>query len=486
MRIVTAAEAVAGISSGQQIYVQCAAATPSVLLDALVARAPELRDVSVVHLHCEGPGPHLAPEMAPHFRHRALFIGPNARAAIAEGRADYIPAFLSDVPRLFESRLLPLDAVLVNATPPDAHGFCSLGTSVEAMHAAIRAADQVIVQFNAAVPRTLGESFIHVSQIDYAVECDVPPYEVKTPPIGDVERRIGEFVADLVPDGATIQLGIGAIPAATALALRDKHDLGVHTEMFTDAVVDLVEAGVITGRRKERNRGKIVAAFMMGTRRLYEFVHDNPMVEMRAVDFTNDTHVIRSFDRMVAINSAIEIDLTGQVVADSIGHRMYSGVGGQMDFIRGAGLAAEGRAVIALPSIGGPGTSRIVASLREGAGVVTTRAHVRTVVTEWGVAELFGRSLRERATELIRIAHPDARDSARGGGARTQPPLTQGGRVEPVETSRGGHAALKESSRWTPGVPSDVHRGATVGRRALAPAGPNGTPFGPNGRCRPR
>jgi 4-hydroxybutyrate CoA-transferase len=410
MRIVTAAEAVSGIASGQQLYLQCAAATPSVLLDALVARAADLSDVSVVHLHCEGPGPHLTPEMAPHFRHRALFIGPNARQAIADGRADYVPIFLSDVPRLFDSGRLPLDAVFVNATPPDAHGFCSLGTSVEAMHAAIRAARTVIVQFNAGMPRTLGDSFIHVSQIDLAVECDVPPYEHPVGTFGEIERRIGEHVAELVPDGATLQLGIGAIPAATALALRDKRDLGVHTEMFTDSIVDLVEAGVVTGARKERNRGKLVTAFLMGTKRLYDFVDDNPMVEMRPVDFTNDTHVIRSFSRMVAINSAIEVDLSGQVVADSIGHRLYSGVGGQMDFMRGAGLAEEGRAIIALPSTARGGTSRIVASLREGAGVVTTRAHVRTVVTEWGVAELFGLSLRERAAELIRIAHPDARD----------------------------------------------------------------------------
>jgi 4-hydroxybutyrate CoA-transferase len=411
MRVVSAEEAVEGIESGQQIYLQCASATPSVLLDALVARAHELFNVRVLHLHCEGPGPHLARDMAPHFRHLALFIGPNARAAIAEGRADYIPVFLSDVPRLFDTGMLPLDAVFVNATPPDVHGFCSLGVSVEAMHAAIRAARTVIVQFNRSMPWTLGDSFIHVSQIDLAVECDVPPYEHPVGSIGDVERRIGEYIADLVPDGATIQLGIGAIPAATAVALRDKRDLGVHTEMFTDSIVDLVEAGVITGARKERNRGKIVTAFMIGTQRLYDFVKDNPMVEMRSVDFTNDTHVIRSFSRMAAINSAIEVDLTGQVVADSIGHRLYSGVGGQMDFIRGAGLATEGRAFIALPSTAAGGTaSRIVASLKEGAGVVTTRAHVRTVVTEWGVAELFGKSLRERATALIAVAHPDFRD----------------------------------------------------------------------------
>ena len=420
MQVVTPAQAVAGIQSGDQVYIHCAAATPSVLLDALVDRAPELEAVGIVHLHIEGPGPHLAPDMAQHFRHRALFIGPNARAAVNEGRADYVPVFLSDVPRLFESRTLPLDAVLVNATPPDRHGFCSLGTSVEAMHAAIRAAKTVIVQFNSSMPRTLGDSFVHVSDIDLAVEVDVPPYEHAVGRIGDVERRIGEFVADLVPDGATLQLGIGAIPAATAQALRDKRDLGIHTEMFTDPVVDLVEAGVVTGARKERNRGKVVTAFVMGTRRLYEFVHDNPMVEMRPVDFTNDTQVIRSFSRMVAINSAIEVDLTGQVVADSIGHRLYSGVGGQMDFVRGAALASEGRAIIALPSTAAGGSvSRITTALKEGAGIVTTRAHVRTVVTEWGVAELFGRSTRERAEALISIAHPDFRDSLAAEASRT-------------------------------------------------------------------
>jgi 4-hydroxybutyrate CoA-transferase len=411
MKVVSAAEAVAGIRSGQQVYLQCAAATPSVLLDALVARAPELRDVGMIHLHIEGPGPHLAPEMASHFRHRALFIGPNARAAVNEGRADFVPVFLSDVPRLFDSGALPIDVVLVNATPPDRHGFCSLGTSVEAMHAAIRAAKVVIVQFNRAMPRTLGDSFIHVDDIDLAVEVDQPPYEYTIGHIGPVERRIGEFVAELVPDGATLQLGIGAIPAAVALALADKKDLGIHTEMFTDPVVDLVEAGVVNGTRKERNRGKIVTAFMMGSKRLYDFVNDNPMVEMRPVDFTNDTHVIRTFERMVAINSAIEVDLSGQVAADSIGQRMYSGVGGQMDFVRGAGLALHGRAIIALPSTAADGTvSRIAPILRPGAGVVTTRAHVRTVVTEWGVAELFGTSLRERAKALIAIAHPDFRD----------------------------------------------------------------------------
>ncbi len=422
MRIVSPDEAVSTVQSGHQVYVHCAAAAPSVLLDALVARAraEDLRDVSVVHLHIEGPGPHLAPDMARHFRHRALFIGPNARAAVEDGRADYVPVFLSDVPRLFSSGALHLDTVLVNATPPDAHGFCSLGTSVEAIHAAMRAARTVIVQFNRAMPRTLGESFIHVSEIDLAIEVDVPPYQHPVGPIGEVERRIGAYVAELIPDEATLQLGIGAIPAATALFLTNKRDLGIHTEMFTDPVVDLVEAGAITGNAKERNRGKIVTAFVLGTERLYRFMHDNPMVEMRSVDFTNDAQVIRTFRRMVAINSAIEVDLTGQVVADSIGHRMYSGVGGQMDFIRGAALAPEGRAIIALPSTAAGGSvSRIASTLQAGAGVVTTRAHVRTVVTEYGVADLFGKSLDERAEALIAIAHPDFRDRLREEARRT-------------------------------------------------------------------
>jgi 4-hydroxybutyrate CoA-transferase len=411
MKIVTAAEAVAGIRSGDQIYVQCAAATPSVLLDALVARAPELRDVQVVHLHTEGPGPHLAPELAGSFHHKALFIGPNARKAVNDGRAEYIPVFLSDIPRLFRQGVLPLDAVLINVSPPDAHGFCSLGTSVVAMLAAIPVATTVIAQLNPSMPRTLGESFVHVDEIDLAIEVDIPPYTHADPEIGDVERRIGQYVAELVPDRATLQMGIGAIPAAVAQFLTDKKDLGIHTEMMTDCVVDLVEAGVVTGMAKERNRGKIVCTFMMGTERLYRFVNDNPMVEMRPTDFTNDTHVIRGFRRMVAINSAISIDFTGQVNADSIGWKLYSGVGGQMDFIRGAALAEEGRAIIALPSTAGGGQhSRIVPFLREGAGVVTTRSHVRTVVTEYGVAELYGQGICERAKRLIAIAHPDFRD----------------------------------------------------------------------------
>ena len=395
--------------------------------------------------------------MASHFRHRALFVGPNARAAVNEGRADYVPVFLSEVPHLFERGALPLDAVLVNATPPDAHGFCSLGVSVEAMHAAIRAARTVIVQFNRAMPRTLGESFIHVDEIDLAVEVDVPPYEHPSGPIGEVERRIGEHVAELVPDGATLQLGIGAIPSATALALRGQRDLGIHTEMFTDAVVDLVEAGVVTGARKERNRGKIVAAFVMGTTRLYDFVNDNPMVEMRSVDFTNDTHVIRSFRPMTAINSAIEVDLSGQVVAD---------------FDRLADLQRRGRPdglrPGSGPGAGGPGDHRPALDggrrhdlanqpvLTPGAGVVTTRAHVRTVVTEWGVAELFGRSLRERAAALIAIAHPDQRDwlsaeARRLGRGLSVPVVRSAGRPMNAGSACSWPARRRTGSRPSPG-----------------------------------
>jgi len=414
MQILSAPEAVASIRSGQRLFVQGGAATPTALLIALTDRASELTGVDIAHFHTEGPAPHLAPEMAGHFRHRALFIGANARAAVNEGRADYVPVFLSDVPELFATGVLPLDVALINVTPPDAHGYCSLGTSVDASLAATRAATTVIAQLNRSMPRTLGDSFIHVDEIDFAVEVDQPPHTHHPAPIGDVERRIGELVADLVPDAATLQMGIGSIPTAVGLSLLDKRDLGIHTELFTDPVLDLVEAGVVTGAAKEINRYKIVTAFLMGSQRLYDFVNDNPMIEMRPVDYTNDTTVIRRFRRMVAVNSAISIDLTGQVSADSIGTRFYSGVGGQMDFMRGAALSAEGRAIIALPSTAAGGSvSRIVPVLAEGAGVVTSRAHVRTVVTEFGVAELFGRSVRERAAALIGLAHPDFRDELR-------------------------------------------------------------------------
>jgi 4-hydroxybutyrate CoA-transferase len=390
---------------------QGAAAAPSILLEALVRRADELTDVKIVHMHAEGPHPHCAPEMQGHFRHQAVFIGPNARQAINEGRAEFIPVFLSEIPVLFDRGILPLDACLINVSPPDEHGYCSLGTSVDCALAAVRDGKTIIAEINKSMPRTLGDSFVHADEIDFGVEVDQLPYEHADPPISEIERRIGEHVADLIPDEATLQMGIGAIPSAVCLYLDGKKDLGIHTEMFTDVLVDLVERGIVTCQKKDIHCGKIIATFMMGTRRLYKFVDNNPMVEMHPVDYTNDTTVIRCNRRMTAINSAIEVDLSGQVCADSIGYRMYSGVGGQVDFVRGASLAPEGRAIIALPATAADGkVSRITIALKQGAGVVTTRSHVHTVVTEFGVAELFGQSTRERAKRLIAIAHPDFRD----------------------------------------------------------------------------
>lgn len=419
MKWVTAADAVATVRSGDKIFVQGGTATPSVLLEALSARAQGLTDVLLYHLHCEGPTPHLAPAMQGHLRHIAFFIGPSARAAVAEGRASYIPIFLSDIPRLFSRGRLAIDVAFIQVSPPDSHGFCSLGVSVDITQAAISASTLVVALVNPRMPRTHGDSMIHQSRIDRAVAIDAPLPQLALPPLGDVERRIGAYVAELVPDGATIQLGIGGIPAAVAQALGGKRGLGVHTEMFTDAVVELVEAGVITGREKTINPSKIVATFVMGTQRVYDFVHDNPMVEMRPADYTNDVAVIRRFRRMIAINSAIEIDLTGQVCADSIGTRLFSGVGGQMDFVRGAAMAEEGRAIIALRSTAlGGARSRITPLLQSGAGVVTTRAHVDTVVTELGIAELHGKTLGERAEALIAIAHPRFRDELRKAAAQ--------------------------------------------------------------------
>lgn len=411
MRVVSAAEAVSHIHSGDHVFVHGAAAAPQALLAALVARAPELRDVTMTHLHLEGAAPHLEPAMAPHLRHRALFIGANARRAVAEGRAEYVPVFLSDIPHLMQRGAIQIDVALLNVTPPDRHGFCSLGTSVDVAQAAVRAARLVIAQLNPSMPRTLGDSFVPVERIDFGVEAAAAPAVVPLPEIGEVERRIGARVAALVPDRATIQMGIGAIPTAVALSLASHRDLGIHSEMITDVVVDLVERGVVTGAYKAVNRGKVVTSFMAGTERLYAFADDNPLVEMRPADYTNDSAVIRRFRRMTAINSAVEIDLTGQVCADSIGHELLSGVGGQMDFVRGATLAEKGRAIIALPSTAAGGTcSRIVATLRPGAGVVTTRAHVETVVTEHGAADLVGLSVPERARALIGLADPRLRE----------------------------------------------------------------------------
>ena len=409
-KLTTAEAAVASIRSAQRVYVQGGAATPRTLLQAMTARWQELSDVEVVHLHSEGPADYTRPEMAGHFRHNALFIGANAREAVQQGRADFTPVLLSQVPHLFETTLPP-DVALIQVSPPDAGGFCSLGISVDCAKPACEAARTVIAQVNPNMPRTLGDSFLNVRNITHLVPVDEPLIEVPPQPINDVARQIGQNVASLIEDGATLQIGIGAVPNAVLAALRDRRHLGVHTEMFSDGLLDLVELGSVDCRAKTYHRGKIVTAFVMGTSRLYRFVHDNPMVEMQPVTFTNDPEVIARNDKMVAINSAIEIDLTGQVCADSIGHKLYSGVGGQVDFLRGAARSRGGKSVIALPSTAASGRiSRIVAELQPGAGVVTTRGDVHYIATEYGVADLYGKTLRQRAAALIGIAHPDYRE----------------------------------------------------------------------------
>jgi acyl-CoA hydrolase len=403
-------EAVACVRSGQRVFVHTAAATPQRLVAALAARAAELRNVEMIHLHTEGEAAYAAPDLAASFHTNALFVGANLRGAVADGQADYIPVFLSEVPALFRRGVLPLDVAMVQVSPPDRHGFCSLGVSVDASLAAVQTATTVIAQINPQMPRTHGEGMIHISNVDHAVAVDEPLHEHPVPELTEAERRIGRHCADLIEDGATLQLGIGAIPNAVLAALGGHKDLGLHSEMFSDGVIPLAESGVINGRLKRKHPGKLVGSFLMGTRRLYDFVDDNPQVMMLDCEYVNDTKVIRQNPKVTAINSAIEIDLTGQVCADSIGTRQYSGVGGQMDFIRGAALSEGGRPIIALPSVTGRGASRIAAFLQPGASVVTTRAHVHWVVTEHGAAYLYGRNLRQRARALIEVAHPDHRE----------------------------------------------------------------------------
>lgn len=411
MRTVDAAEAVAVVRSGDRVFIHSVAAAPQALITALAARAPALRGVEVVQLHTEGPAPYAAPELAASFRVNALFVGKNVRDAVARGQGDYVPIFLSEVPALFRSRAMPLDVALISVSPPDKHGYCTLGPSVDATRAAVQSARTVVAQVNANLPRTHGDALVHVDDIDLAVWQDDPVPEVRQANLTGLERTIGNYVASLVEDGATLQLGIGAIPEAVLAALADHEDLGVHTEMFSDGVVELVRRGVITGARKRNHPGKVVASFVMGTRDLYDFVDDNPSVLLLDVAYTNDTAVIRRNPAVTAINSALEIDLTGQVCADSLGTYQYSGVGGQMDFIRGASLSERGKPIIAMPSATSRGESRIVPFLKPGAGVVTTRAHVNYVVTEHGVASLYGKNLRQRARALIGIAHPSHREA---------------------------------------------------------------------------
>jgi acyl-CoA hydrolase len=376
----------------------------------MVAHGTHLEGNEVVHLMTLGSAPYVQPGLEGRFRHTAFFIGANVRPAVQEGRADFMPVFLSEIPQLIESGRVHIGAALIQVSPPDRLGFVSLGVSVDIVRAAVDTADLVLAEVNPNMPRTLGDSFLHVDRIAQLVPVDVPLPELAPQPLDDVFREIGRNVASLIPDGATLQMGIGKIPDATLAALTDRRDLGVHTEMLSDGVMHLVAAGVITGRRKSFLPGKLVTSFVMGTRRLYEWVHDNPQIEMRPSGFTNDPVQIAKNDQMVAINSALAVDLTGQVAADTVRGKFFSGIGGQVDFIRGAARSRGGRPVIALPATAKDGTvSRIQATFEEGTGVVTSRGDIHYVVTEYGIADLWGRSIRQRVEALIGIAHPDFR-----------------------------------------------------------------------------
>ena len=410
--ICTPDEAVRVVRSGDRVYIHPGCANPEPLVDALSARAPSLRDVEVLHLLTIGRAAHTAPEMAGHFRHNAMFIGANARKAVNDGRADYMPIFLGEIARLFSDGSLPIDVALIQVSPPDAHGFCSLGVGVDHTLDAARHARHVIAEVNDQMPRVHGDAFLHVRQLHAVVETSRPLIELPIEGGNDeVTKGIARNVSELIDDGDCLQMGIGGIPDAVLTMLSDRRALGVHTEMFADGVVDLIEAGVITGERKTLHRGKVIAGFLLGTKRLFDFVHDNPVVELHPTSYTNDPFIIAQNDNMVAINSAIEIDTTGQVCADSIGTQFFSGFGGQTDYIRGASRSRGGKPIIALPSTAKGGeVSRIVPLLATGAGVVTTRADVLWVVTEYGAAYLFGKTVRQRARALIDIAHPKFRE----------------------------------------------------------------------------
>ena len=406
---VSASDVMSVIRSDTNIFIHGACATPAPLLEALCART-DLEKVKLYHLHTSGPAPFAAVGRENEFRSVSLFTGAPLRAAIAEHRADFVPIFLSDIPGLFLSGSVQLDVAVLQVSPPDRHGLCSLGTSCDAAKAAAETARLVIAEINEQMPRTHGNNVLPFDRIHAFVATDRPLFEHHLEPESAIEARIGEIIADLVEDGSTLQMGIGGIPDAVLSRLHNKRDLGIHTEMFSDRVVDLVESGSVTNRNKTVGMGRIVTSFVNGTRRLFDFVHDNPLVSFYPCDWTNDTSVIRKNPKVVAINSALQIDLTGQVCADSIGHRIYSGIGGQMDFIRGAALSRGGKPIIALPSTAARGTlSRLVVALNPGAGVVTTRGHVHWIVTEYGAVNLHGKSLRERAEALISIAHPDFR-----------------------------------------------------------------------------
>jgi acetyl-CoA hydrolase len=399
------------IQSDSRIYVGGGAGVPVELTQGLTERAPELHNVELTHILTFAPAPYCEPQYRSSFRVNALFIGHNVRRAVQEGRADFTPIFLSEIPGLFKNGYLPIDVALIAVSPPDEHGFCSFGVEVGATKPAAESARMIVAEVNQQMPRTMGDSFIHLSRINHIVEADYPVPEAPQGGSTAEHLKIGAYIAGMIPNGATLQMGIGSIPDAVLKNLGSHKDLGIHTELFSDGVIDMVEQGVITCARKNFHPGKIVAGFLFGSKRLYEFIHNNPLIEMHPTDYVNDPFNIAQNDQMVAINSAVEVDLTGQVCADSIGPRLYSGAGGQVDFIRGAARSKGGLPIIALLSTARKGTiSRITPMLTEGAGVVTTRNDVHFVVTEYGVASLYGKSIRQRAQELIKIAHPKFRD----------------------------------------------------------------------------
>jgi len=410
-KVVSAERALEAVRSGNRIWVHEGNATPAPLIQALLDRAPQLRDVEIVHMLTLGRADYTLPEYEGHFRHSGLFLGGNVRPAVAAGRADYTPICLSEIEKLFWSGEMPLDVALIQTSPPDEHGYLSLGTSIDCTLSAAQCARHVIAEVNDRMPRTLGDTFLHIDKVSAIVETSRPLLELPSVPSSELQHRIARQVAPLIPDGATLQLGVGGLPNAVLESLYDHRDLGIHSEMCPDGVVPLIEAGVITGGRKTLHRGKVVAGFVLGTKRIFDFIHNNPVFEFHPTQYTNDPFVIAQNDRMVAINSAIQVDLTGQVCADSIGAAPYSGFGGQLDFIRGAARSKGGKPIIALPSTACKGrVSRIVPMLDPGAGVVTGRADVHYVVTEYGVAYLWGKSLRLRAEALIAIADPKFRD----------------------------------------------------------------------------
>jgi acyl-CoA hydrolase len=415
----SAAQAVALIKSGDRVFTSGNAATPHLLFRALIGRKAELAGVELIHLLLMGDELSDS-DMEGHFRHHALFVGPGDRAAVNQGKADYLPIFLSEIPGLFSSGRIPLDVALLQVSPPDEHGFMSFGVEVLASKAAAESARTVIVQVNEQMPRALGDSFIHTSRVHAVVESDEPLPELKVAAYGESERKIAQHIAALIDDGATLQLGIGAIPDAVIANLKDKRDLGIHTEMVSDGIMEAMEAGIITGTRKTLHPGKAVATLILGSRALYRFVHNNPAFEMHPSSYTNDPFIIAQNERMISVNSAIEVDLTGQVCSDSIGTQIYSGFGGQLDFVRGATRSRGGLPIIALLSTAQGGkVSRIVPHLKPGAGVVTTRGDVHYVVTEFGVADLYGKNLQQRARALIDIAHPQFRaELERAAGQR--------------------------------------------------------------------